>query len=170
MPTKSCEWVRCQEECGDPKPFFMAPSQRGREICGKKWPMLQERANNIALSILEINNLEMEHDLACAATCLWAASSRSGKVGGRYERSMVKAGVESYIVGKSQKTSKSRFCEMKDLGITVPGWQLQRMSDGSSITVKDTCPEDIKNTHQAHNQCFRCKWAKKHGGRSVVLR
>ena len=42
------------------------------------------------------------------------------------------------------------FCEMLDLGITVPSWQILRMSRGRLISEKDTCPEDIKKTLMRH--------------------
>ena len=36
------------------------------------------------------------------------------------------------------------FCEMKDLRINVPNLQVLRLSDGSMLSMTDTCPKDIK--------------------------
>ena len=39
------------------------------------------------------------------------------------------------------------YFEMKDLGATVPSWQVLSMGDGRMICMKDTCPEKITKTH-----------------------
>ena len=51
------------------KGFRMAPSQREKLYEGHL-PVLQAKKSSVSLSLfLEINNLEIEHELACAATC-----------------------------------------------------------------------------------------------------
>ena len=38
------------------------------------------------------------------------------------------------------------FCEMEDLGVTVPSWQVLRMGDGRTVDMRDTCTGDIQKT------------------------
>ena len=69
VPTKFCGRQRCQEECGA---LWLQKLYEDNWHVGKK--------PSISLSLfLEINNLEIEHELACAATCSWARAVRTGK-------------------------------------------------------------------------------------------
>ena len=47
---------------------------------------------------------------------------------------------------QARGAARAVFCVMKDLGVTVPSWQVLTMGDGRKISMKDTCPEDIKKT------------------------
>ena len=52
---------------------------------------------------------------------------------------MEKTGVGSYVVDKkSEATGAVFFVKSKDLGITVPNWQVLRMSDVRMISMQDT--------------------------------
>ena len=69
--------------------------------------MQQERSRQSRLLVFfEVNNSEIEHTQACAATCFWFASSLDGAVDGLYERSVDK---------KSEGPQVQSFCDMKDL-------------------------------------------------------
>ena len=60
---------------------------------------------------------------------------------------MEKAGVGSNFVDESQRTSRSNaLSNERRFGLTAPSWHLLSLADGRMISVKDTCPEDIRNT------------------------
>ena len=55
------------------------------------------------------------------------------------------------------------FCERKDHEIIVSGWQVSGMCGGESISVEDTCTEDIKKTLMRHaKDVYWRKWSTKH--------
>ena len=111
---------------------------------------------------LEVHNLEIEHELARAATCLWAPAVRTRKWEDEMREAWERTSVGSCIVDESHRAANAVFCEMRDLGVAVPSWQVLRMSDGRLISVKGTCPEDIKKTLLRDTKNVYCrKWAKK---------
>ena len=83
----------------------MAPSQR--ENLRRQMASAAEPKPSMALSLLlEINNLEVEHELACVATCFWAQAVWTGQWEDDVREGWKKTGVGSYIVDESQRASR----------------------------------------------------------------
>ena len=79
----------------------MAPTQRflSREQLAKK--------PSVSLSLfLEMNNLEVDHEVACAATCFWAKAVWKGKWVD--ERSVETAGAKQ-LHGRKSEDQKEQF-------------------------------------------------------------
>ena len=63
-----------------------------------------KEAFSLALALLrDLNNLEIEHELACAAMCCWAQEFWDRAMGGRLERSVAKTGVRTSRSGLSRR-------------------------------------------------------------------
>ena len=98
---------------------------------------------------VEIYDLEIEHELACAAACFWAQTvwTRQGEEFMREART--RKVWEAFSWKKVRGPAGAIFCEMIDFGLTPRSWQLLMSEDGRIIDVKNTCPEDVKNMSQA---------------------
>ena len=79
----------------------------------------------------ERHSLEIDHEVACAATCFWAQSVWTVQWQEHVRENMEKACVGSYVVGESQRTSRSVllwtiglwYDAPKEAGFWVGRWQ-----------------------------------------------
>ena len=120
----------------------MAPTQR--ETLRRQLATAAGKKDSVSFSLfLELNNLGIEHELACAAACMWAQKSLDGSMEGRYVGHTWNRQVwEATSWTKVGGLAGAVFGAMKDLGFTVLGWQVLKMGGGKTISVKDTSPED----------------------------
>ena len=66
----------------------------------------REAYSVVLLLVLEVNNLESEHELPCCSHVILCANSLDGAMGRSYEGRM-EAGVGGFFVEASQTTSRS---------------------------------------------------------------
>ena len=129
-----------KEKCED-----MWPAQQGRN--------LQSRSHSTWRST--ISKLS-------TPTCFWAQAVWTSKWEDDMRDVWKRQVWEATSWTKVRGPAGAVLCEMKDLGITAPSWQVLRLG-GRMISVKDTCPEDINQTLTRHaNDVYWLKWAKKH--------
>ena len=92
---------------------------------------------SISLSFFsEINNLEIEHELACAATCFWTQAVWTGQWEDEMRNTWKKQVWKATSWTRVRESAGTLVCEIKDFGITV-----LRMGDGRRMSTKDTCPD-----------------------------
>ena len=122
------------------------------------------KKSSISLTLFsEVNNLELEHELTCSATCFWSEAIWTGQVVDHVREAWNRQLWEASSWTKVRGLPGVVFCEMKELEITAPSWQVLRMSDGRMISVKDTCLEDITKTPVRHEKnVYWPIWRKKH--------
>ena len=106
----------------------------------------------------EINGLEIEHELACAASCFgtrqWDDDFREA-----WKRQVREATLWKKVTGRAGEV----FCEIKDLGTTIPSWHVLRVGEGRMVSMKDTCLEYVNKTLLRHaKNVHRQRWTKKH--------
>ena len=86
---------------------YQRSSPEGSGVAGKK--------PSISLSLfLEINNLEIEHELACAATCSWAGAVRTGNREDDMREAWQWQVLES-LVGQLEDIKQTLKCLAKDV-------------------------------------------------------
>ena len=101
---------------------------------------------SVSLSnFLEINNLEVDHGLACAAVCFWAqavwTAAREVDMRDVWKRQVWEATSWKKVRGPAGTV----FCEMKGPWYNAP--KLAGAVDGrwkNDYRMKDSCPEDVQ--------------------------
>ena len=149
-----------QGEFGDQKPWGRR-RPRERVKLRRHLASAARKKPSVSLSLfLEVNNLEVEHELACAATCFGQQTVWTGPWSDDVREAWRRQVWEATLWTKVRGPAGALLCEMRDLGITVPSLKVLRVSDNSMVSKKDTCTGDIKKTLMRHakDACWR-KWA-----------
>ena len=119
----------------DDKPWETKPlAWRRQKHYEGNWPVCRHEVLNFA--VFFFSGGQQARDRARSGRCsnaLLGTSSLDGALGGRDQRSMKKTGVGSCV-------GSAVLCEMKDLGITFPSWQVLSMSSGRFISMQRYVP------------------------------
>ena len=86
----------------------IAPSQR--EVIRRQVASVAGKTHQYLFLFFEVNNLEIEHELACVGR-FWAQAVLTGQD---------KTGLESYVVEECVGFATAILSEVKELGITLP--------------------------------------------------
>ena len=106
---------------------FLGMVRFQKEMLRKQLEIAEGKKLPVSVSLfLEIDNLEIEHELACAATRFWAQAMWAGQWDEHVTEAWTRQVWGSCFVEIGQRLCRSvfLFCEMKGLGRTLPSWQV----------------------------------------------